>query len=172
MSQDASQVTPASQWSSPRKDGMVVDLPSGNKARVRRALDLVILLKTGQIPNPLSGIVNDMIRNASPAFPTGKMDETAINQMLELVDKMCEKCFVEPRVVIPGPDDDRANFDPGEGAISIDDLDIRDRFFVFGFVQGGPADLAPFRDEPNPDVATAPDGEGVQPEAEQPAGTG
>lgn len=165
------QVTSASAWSSTRREGMVIELPTGNFARVRRTMDLVLLLKTGQIPNPLATIVNEMIRKQQSDFPTEKMDETAIKQMLDLVDQTCEKCFIEPRVEIPGEGVDRETFEPSEGAISIDDLEMRDRFYVFGFVQGSPADLARFREATGPTLPTAQDGEGVLDEAEQSAGT-
>jgi hypothetical protein len=177
------QATSAAAWSAPRREGMLIELPSGNVARLRRALDLVFLLKTGQIPNPLANVVNNMIRKQSAEFPMKDMDEKALQQMLELVEQTCVQCFLEPKVAIPPRveikhEDGTVNkiadpaWDPPEDTISIDDLDMKDKFFVFGFVQGGSADLKTFREQSTPSVDTVQDGEGVQPEAVEPAGTG
>jgi hypothetical protein len=179
------QVTSAAAWSAPRREGMIVELPSGNVARLRRSIDLMYLLKTGQIPNPLAGIVQNMIKQQNAAFPMKDMDEKALQQMLDLVENTCVQCFVEPRVEIPERIDSEIEEDgkmvpvkianpawePSEGAISIDDLNAKDKFFVFGFVQGGTTDLRPFRDQPEQAVDAAQDGDGVQPEAEPTAGS-
>lgn len=172
-------VTDASSWRAARQDGFTMELPSGNVARIRRGLDLTVLLKTGQIPNPLAQVVNEMIRTQNPDFPTDKMTNEAITQMMDLVDKTCEKCFVEPRVEIRPPlpanptDEQTAAFNtwqPSEGAISIEDVDQRDRFFVFAWAQGAPADLAPFRAQTHPAVATAQNVAAVQDDAVEPSG--
>jgi hypothetical protein len=154
--------TSASQWGSSRLQGVLVELPSGNTARIRRQVDLMVMLKTGQIPNPLAGIIHEMIRSGAKDFPKDKMDEKPINQMLQMVEDICVKVFIEPRVEAP-PQDlvDREEFQPSEGAISVDDLTVQDKFFVFQFVQGGSKDLEPFRLEPNQAVAVAQDGSGV-----------
>lgn len=156
------QVTDAASWSKPRMAGLVVELPSGKVARLRRSLDLMAMLKTGQIANPLAGIVQEMIRNQSPQFPTDKMDEQTLMQMMDLVDTTAVQSFIEPKVekVPEGthPDDHI----PSEGHVSLADIDLRDRFFVFGFVQGGTTDLRPFRGEPDEAVDTAQDVGGVQ----------
>lgn len=171
-------VTSASEWRAPRHEGLVLELPSGKVARVRRAMDLGIMLKTGQIPNPLAGVVNEMIRSQSPDFPTDKMSNEAVAQMMSLVDLTCSKCFMEPRVEIPPTAAEDASpeekakaeaWQPTEGAISVEDLDQRDRFFIFGWAQGGPADLAPFRKAANPPVATRQDGAEV-PDDTEPTG--
>lgn len=144
------QVTSADSWTTPRMQGLVTPLPSGKVARLRRSIDLMIMLKTGQIPNPLNGIVQEMIRNQSPQFPTDKMDEKALMQMMDLVDNTVVMSFIEPRVERVPKDMDSDKHVPSPGAISLADVDLRDKFFVFGFVQGGSTDLAPFRREPEP----------------------
>lgn len=160
------QTTDAASWSSPRLAGRVLELPSGKVARVRRSIDLVTMLKTGQIPNPLAGIVQEMIRQQAVAFPTEKMDEAALNQMIDLVDKTCIASFVEPKVEAVPEGIHPDSHEPQPGFISIADVELRDRFFVFGYVQGGATDLRPFRGEPQQAVESTQDVGDVQQQTE------
>lgn len=139
--------TPASAWRSPRKSAFLVNLPSGNQALVRRTFDLFDRLKDGTIPNPLRSIVLKQIdEKPTDNIKMADLGEEAMSQMLVIMNETVVKVMVEPRVQIP-PDDASFSWEPDEGFISIDDLDLRDRIFLFNLAQGGTADLASFRQQ-------------------------
>src|SRR4051794_1006641 len=58
--------TSAEQWASPRKQGFIVELPSGNILRMRRLMNIVQAVKDGTIPNPLGEIVQRQINAGLP----------------------------------------------------------------------------------------------------------
>jgi hypothetical protein len=156
-------VTPASEWRSAITEGFIVPLPSGRVARLRRTLDLIELIKTGQIPNPLAGAINTMIKESSTSttFDLRKLPEEAIPQMLDLVDKSMERIFVYPKVVEP-PEGSGIDWLPEDPeTISVWAIDAQDRMFAFGFAQGGPGSLAPFRAKQAEAVAGITDGDEV-----------
>lgn len=170
------QVTPASQWRTQTKEGFVTELPSGNFARIRRTMDLFDLLKNGQIPNPLAARIKDMLNSKGGGLPDlsqGEGDQgEAVTQMMDLVARQCVATFVEPRVEVkpddwdpeaidPDTKEKKGEWEPSEGAISIDDLTIQDRMFVFAFAQGMALDLSAFRGQPAAPVAPVTHGEGV-----------
>jgi hypothetical protein len=63
--------TPADQWASPRKQGFIVELPSGNILRMRRIMNIVQAVKDGTIPNPLGDIVQRQISAGLPMITGG-----------------------------------------------------------------------------------------------------
>lgn len=172
--QDELQITDAGTWRSKRKEGFVTRLPSGNTCRVRRTMDLMTLLRSGQIPNPLAKIVKESIKTAGDIskMDTSDLDEEAIEQMLVLMEDTAIKAIVEPPVKRPPEDlDDPEGWQPPEGCISTYDLTIEDKFFIFQVAQGGAADLGNFRTEQAAAMARVPDGQAV-PRAAQPASGG
>lgn len=163
-------VTSAEAWRKPAKEGEVKELPSGNFARLRRTIDLTTMLRAGQIPNPLASVLLKALNQRGQVASTDfeGLDEQQFTQMMDLVDSTCASSFIEPRVEIPGKDVDPAKQDPPEGAIWATDIDIRDRMWVFQYAQGAALDLALFRQQPTPDVATLQDVEGVPSPPKQP----
>lgn len=166
----AKKVTSAGAWNSARKEGFVIELPSGNVARLRKTLTLITLIRSGQIPNPLAKHVNKMVQERGAALDLKDLEPDAMMQMLDLVNNEIPKIFIEPRVYEVPDGEDASTWQPeDENGISITDLAYEDRFFAYSFAQGGPSDLATFR-ESTPSLADLPDGAGVPDEAVSPAG--
>lgn len=152
--------TPAGEWgkqSSAVDDGFLVTLPSGNRAKVRRTLDLPVLLKAGKIPNPLAGIIQRMIDTGDPSIDTSNMTPKALQQLLDLLDSTVERVMIQPRVSRPlgqQPTEDWDQYleriqdwEPEPDTISVFDVEMNDKLFLFSLAQGAAADLESFRDE-------------------------
>lgn len=163
------QITDASAWRSPRKEGLVVKLPSGNSCRVRRTLDLFTLLKTGQIPNPLRTLIRKSIEEHGKDQPMQLegLTEESLQQMMELIDNCVIKAVVEPPVRVPPEDEsDPSGWLPPEGCISIYDLTLPDKMFIFDVAQGAAMDLQPFREKQEQAIQSVRNGAGVPSAAE------
>lgn len=155
------QPTSAAAWGA-KKKGFVVELPSGQFARIKRSLDFTILLKQGRIPNPLNGVIMEMVKNETTEFDMEKLDSETLQQFFTLVDDIVCQCFVEPRCQQPPKkkahqDDETYDamvdaWEPEEGCIHVNDVDPNDKMFVFSVAQGAATELAPFRKGPASDV--------------------
>lgn len=159
------EVTSASEWKTAKKQGQVIELPSGKRMRVKRTMSLMVLLKSGQIPNPLAGLVQDMISKGDKGIDMKNVDLDALKQLLALADETVLKAAVEPRVQDLPPDE------TDDDAISLEDIEPEDRMYIFTFAQGVAADLATFRTVESEVVARLSDGEGVQDDAGLAAGS-
>lgn len=161
------QVTSASAWKGAAKEGLVTELPSGNVVKLRRSMDILHLLKAGRIPNPLAGIVQNMLHNGKEVPDMDEVDENTISQMLKLVDETVVKSVVEPKVVpIPEPEEDEdaeayqiriqiwEQEEIKDGEVPLSWIDLDDRMFIFVFSQGFAADLESFRAEQASTVAS------------------
>lgn len=166
-------VTSAAAWqTAPEMLGHIIELPSGNKARLRRTLDLPELLKSGKIPNPLASIVNEIIGQKKPNFETGE-DPQAMVQLIELINKQIPRIFVDPKVQSEPADwdeDEKGKWEPDAGYLSLEMIGYEDRMFAFAFAQGGPSDVALFRQRQKEIVATVENEQGVDPAPVEPAG--
>ncbi len=166
MNGDAPHVTTGSMWRSARETGFVKQLPSGNWARLR-PVGLERLITGGEIPDLLTPLVTKMFLDGADSvdldtFLAQRGPEKTLAQMGEMIallDAVCKAAFVEPRIV----DNPQA-----EDEIGIEDLDLQDKSFVFHLVQQPVAVLRRFRLEPSADVAAVPDGQQVEPAAQQP----
>lgn len=85
----------------PEEDGFIAELPSGNVVRMTRTLDMPILLKTGKIPNPLAGIVQNMIDTRSTVFPVDQTDQKVLMQLLDLLNETAVRAIIEPPFDMP-----------------------------------------------------------------------
>lgn len=141
--------------------GAALTLPSGLKVSLR-PVDPLTLAMAGQIPQPLKGIVAEMM-----FAPLAQQDEARdeIERRLHIsadqmpvVDAVCRAALLSPRVVDSPTYDDE---------ISLDYLPILDRTQIYWWVTQGAIALQTFRDEQNADVGPLPDGGEVGPEAEQ-----
>lgn len=171
------QVTAPTEWGkkkeTPVEDGLIVPLPSGNVVKVRRTMDMLALLRSGRIPNPLAGIVQKMIDTGNPDLAsamqaTGPESAKTSQQLLDLLDATWLRAVIEPE--FDGPPqrgklrDEAGRFikqhetvdeyqerlstwTPEDGKISIFDVDMDDKMYVFGVAQGAAVDLARFRAE-------------------------
>lgn len=166
-------VTSATEWRSGSKDGFVVELPSGKKARLKRTMNLMSLLEKGKIPNPLAGRIKEMIasQKAAPDI-MGDDAEEVLPQLLALVATQVKRIFVEPRIETEPEDwdeEDDGEWEPSEGAIALDDVDMQDRMFAFAFAQGMALDLTAFRQQQAQAVADLQDVSRVAGKAKQSA---
>jgi len=157
-------VTPATQWNSKVGPGMVIELPSGNFAKVRRTMNLPTLLASGQIPNPLADIIREMIESKSSQLNIAETDTKAMEQMVMLVDSQMPTIFVEPKVerCPDGWDTDKQGlWQPSEGALNVLEVDFEDKFYLFVWAQGAALDVARFRERAAQGMASLQHGEGV-----------
>ena len=152
--------TSAAEWSSPRLQGVVVTLPSGNKARLRRTLSLQNAIAQGNLPNPLMehitklmevGKTIETVEAAQMVIDTGSLDTESLEKFNRMVVDEMPRIFIQPRVAIPPEQDEDGNkvvaatWEPPEGYISIIDIDSEDMMFAYSVAQGGPTDLQQFR---------------------------
>lgn len=158
--------TSAKAWKQQR-EGVDLDLPSGNVARVKRPGPAVIL-GGDTLPDSLTPIVSKMVEAAKGKRPKDNDDLTkdpkAINDMLKIVDYVLTVSVVEPKVANAYedrdgewaliPDDER-----DEDTLYTDDVDLMDKMFVFQFAVGGSRDLERFRVEAFGGLGDVPDGE-------------
>lgn len=176
-SSNEAQVTSAAEWKAAKKqEGEVIELPSGKFMRVKRTMTMLVMLKAGQLPNPLASIVQEMMNkggNIDPSAFGGKSLE-AVQQMLDLADQAVLKAAVEPRVQMKPEDWDEKHpgedWEPDEDAISLEDVDQDDRMYIFSYAQGAAADLTSFREGQNAFMAQLSNGEGVQNDASESSG--
>lgn len=177
-------VTNPNAWGGAEAEGQVIELPSGNYLRCRRSMDLLHLLKSGRIPNPLSQIIQKMIDRGGEMPNMGDMDDNAIGAMLTFVDDTVIRVVTEPKVVAPpkpnenedgtrlaglAKDKEEDTDDYSErirawmdeertdGKLKLPYLSLDDRMFIFVFSQGFAADLATFRDEQAAGMASVSD---------------
>lgn len=168
------QVTSPTEWgarATPVENGFITELPSGNVIRMQRTMDMLVLLRTGQIPNPLAGIVQKMIDSGDPGFPAdAAKNPNVAEQLLDLLDRTWMKAVIEPPFDAPRPrgksEDGRnieetqqqyidriSKWSPAEGKISVFDVDVNDKLYVLVVAQGVAADLAKFREVTEESVA-------------------
>ncbi len=129
-----------------RERGDLVDLPSGIQARVSR-MSLPALMSSGMIPDALTTIARDLIAVAEQSLEigapsieevVGKESEAdpveTYNRYIKIINFVCVSCMNEPRmtyrgeVFYPTPDQDFP--------VYVDDMDERDRMFVYMYCQG------------------------------------
>lgn len=163
-------VTSAAAWRSNADQGMIITLPSGNAARLKRTLNLPELLKKGKIPNPLAPIISEMLSQKKTTLAVKEQDGEAMMQMLDLVDSQIPNIFIEPKVQMEPTDWDdesQGEWAPDDDALALSDIDVEDRLFAFAFAQGGPADAGTFREQSQKALADLADVSDVEREAER-----
>lgn len=135
----------AKQWE--RQRGFLVELPSGKKVRMVRTLDVMEMLKAGTIPNPLRSIVQSMIDQGTQTIPEEtKRDTELLMQMNELMDRCVSKAVIDPKVYLVPEGENPGTWNPDdEHGISISDLEVQDKAFIYQVAQGGATDLEQFR---------------------------
>lgn len=111
------------------QEGIILELPSGLKIRIRRP-SLPKMLKEGVVP---SDLVSAAIRQVQGEK---SMNLQQIQDSIRVMEVILRQAILEPRVVESNPQDNE---------ITIDDLSDDDRGFAFSYVQSGATDLRPFR---------------------------
>lgn len=126
-------VTPASAWRESREQGVEIFLPSG-KSALLRPVDVDFFVRIGRIPSLLAPIIAKLIDGE--AFVPDKMPEGANEASKEWVDflnQLVTAAFVQPQVVdVPIGDEREVRTPQGENEISIDDVEYRDKVYVYG----------------------------------------
>lgn len=152
-------VTPASEFRKMREQGVAQTLLSGRKVRLRTVTP-DRLLRTGKVPDILTPLVTRMLfeevtNQELNDFIAPREQAKESLEMVDAINVVCEAGLVYPRIV----DDPQ-----GEDEISIDDLSLADRGWIFKLVFQPAEVLSRFRLESLTDVETGADGEGdVQP---------
>jgi len=155
------QVTPASEWKGSTQRGIVVTLPSQRVIRMSRSVDLMFMLRTGQIPNPLADALQGQIGKGIKV-DMQTLNPEAFQQMAEFIDQMVCKTVIYPTILLVPEGENRDIWTPtGVDEISIADVPWDDKGFIFSVAQGGTTDLAQFREQQAKIVATMADVSGV-----------
>ena len=148
-------VTSGPEWRRPREEGVLKQLPSGKVAQLRR-LSLLSLIERGTIPDPLSGLISEMIGGKKLT-----VDLNTFQDFAEILKVICQVAFIAPRIVDEPQADDE---------ISIEDVDFDDRLHVFNWCQQEVRFLQPFRQEQTGDVEAPHDSDDVPVETEPDSG--
>lgn len=145
-----------------------LELPSGNVALVKRP-GPALLLQEGFLPDSLSMIVNETIRENKGMKPQDlseiQNDPDKIVDMLEGIDRMIPMIVVEPPTLFHKTqvlddegnpvtkDNGQSKFEdiPGEDRdddyVYTDDIELDDKMFLFQFAVGGTRSYEQFREE-------------------------
>lgn len=177
----------------PQMEGFITDLPSGNRVKMARTLDMTTMLAQGKIPNPLAGVVQRMIDNRSLKLPdSASQDVQMQQQILAMVQETTIACVIEPPIAGPpsrgrmkdpttgdfipeDPDEyhERINqWECPEGHISVFDVSVEDQAYIFAVAQGAAADLAQFREFAVGSLAHVSGVEGVRKPTKRTGGSG
>lgn len=152
---DEWQPTSGKTWRSPRLEGVVIPLPSGNMARIRPvALDMMVA--SGKIPDLLAPIAAKTLWTEIDTDEIGDVKELATG-MVNLFNVVCKAAFVEPRVVDEPQADDE---------ITLEDIAFQDKATVFQLAIGPARHLELFRQEQGERLAALHDIKGNGPAAE------
>lgn len=161
-------ITPAGAWNQTTQDGFVVELPSGNFAKLRRTLSLPTLLSSGKIPNPLADMIRKMISVGKSDIKAEDLGEEGAIQFATLVNEQIPLIFASPRVE-SRPDgwdtSKQGAWEPSPGAMDINMLSFEDQMYAFSWAQGAALDIATFRERANASMATVQHGEGMAQES-------
>lgn len=145
-------VTSGKHWRKLRQEGQLVELPSGNVARLR-PVSLIELWRLGKIPDVLTGVVVELL-TASRLDPERALEKAAENvkNIADLYVIVCAAAFLEPRIV-ENPQADNE--------IAFEDISQEDRERVLAWTNAPQSELRPFRDESQANVEPVRHGEGL-----------
>jgi hypothetical protein len=130
-------------WSAPYTEGFILKLPSGRTASIR-PVSFSTFLRLGRIPEPLTSFVIDLVEfgkfhratdplTGEPQFRL-KTPELHTDQdwreWFDLLDSVCETCFVEPKVRRSTVG---TEWEAGD-SITPDMIDLEDKYFVYGYL--------------------------------------
>lgn len=172
MPQDSTAAAAASraaQFRKRKEEGEPLTLPSGAEIMVRR-VPLLDVMRHDIIPHPISNLVMGMVTEGAKARQQGKPVPSNRQNGQKIIDAVMADplnnveavgnatlilCSVDPVFVQGEPQADNE--------VSVNDVDLADKVFAWNWITGSSTNVESFRGEATPPVATAPDGEGVQP---------
>lgn len=149
-------VSSGAEWRKNREQGELIQLPFCGRFIRLRTVRPDSLLRLGKIPNVLTTLVLNMLydRDEDDQFEKFLANSETREQAIDMVESLrvvCTAGMVSPRIVDNPTEDDE---------ISIDDLDLGDRAFIFRLVFAPAEALSRFRAESPSDVAVMANGEG------------
>lgn len=135
-------VTSADEWSRLRREGELVELPSGFVARLR-PVSIDELLELDQIPDELMAVAMDVTeKKILEAFQANDADAMAeeTEKMVDYLKIVLRNAFLEPKV--------SGELEPSEpGTISYYDVEEADKRFVVNWARSPQRRLHRFRQE-------------------------
>jgi hypothetical protein len=120
------EATTADAWK--RDEEELVELPSGNTARLKRP-QLSVMIRRGEIPNPLLEAAASMAVDVLPEN---------LAEAVELTDVLVASAFVEPKIAL---------VDAGPDELPIEALSDPDKGFVAHWIKDPVAAMSTFRGE-------------------------
>lgn len=113
-----------------------VELPSGVVFEMKRP-DVVKLLREGQIPAEIAVSIQMAVKEQGNSKLTGQQ----FKDYLTMVESVVVAACVNPQIVKREVTEE----DYEKGIISIDDLEMQDKEFIFAYADRGTKDLKSFR---------------------------
>lgn len=141
-----------------KREGVIVELPSGLAVRARR-VELRSLVSHGSIPNPLMEVVSEALDKGQAMDPQAMMAKDAtkdtislemIQDMYNMVEAVAVNSFVEP-ALHPLPED---GVERDDDLLYVDEVEDEDKMFIFQWASGGTDDVAKFREEARASMAS------------------
>lgn len=152
-------VTSGKQWRQHYEEGVLIQLPSGNWARLR-PVDFGMIIKYGKLPDSLTPLVIEAFNGGNPEAKIEVNEADDLVSYMGLQDSICRCAFVEPKVV-DNPTKDNE--------ISVDHISDDDKRFVMSVLGASARDLESFRDEQIAMLESIRAGEGSQSETKSTA---
>lgn len=140
-------------WRQSRREDKT--LPSGLDVTLKR-VSLLDLAMNGEIPNTLSGMVDEMIDQKS-VTTVRAADFPKYAEVINLIVKTC--------LVLPAMADE-----PDETHLGVREMPMDDRLFIFGWANEGVEQVAPFRAKQGQPVAAVLDESSLRSETIEDAG--
>lgn len=163
--QNGLHATNGAEWRKIREEGELFQLPSSNNWIRLRPVAIDALMIAGKIPDFLTPLAASMLWNPQwiQQDEAKRILEEAksAREYVELINIIVPAAVMEPKIVDNPQADDE---------ISLGDLDIHDKFFIFNSAKQPAGWLHRFRAEQAANVEPVHDGENDTPEAE-PVGT-
>lgn len=122
-------------------------LPVSKLEVTLKKVSLTDLLMSGNIPDTLSGLVQQLLKGGGKAVDTGKIFSSLddMNSVLGMFNLITKLCVISPPVA-DEPDDDH---------LGIGELPFEDKQFIFEWANGGANALISFRQESGADDQSA-----------------
>jgi hypothetical protein len=131
------EVTSGSQWRKLREEGELLELPSGNFARLR-PIALIELIHLGHVPNQLLTVAYSLMGGDQDDVSTPEEQVDRLRNFSQLVQIVCKAAFVEPKIVDEPTQDNEITFF---------DLSEDDRLFVYAWARSPQLSLEKFREQ-------------------------
>ncbi len=141
--------------------GGIFQLPSGMVVRLRNPGGLTMFLSSGNIPNSLMSVVKSAMSKGKGVEDVNLSDEQkeekleaefsevlkddpdAINEMAKMMDNIAVRCMIQPKChPVPSKEEEREDH-----LLYADEVDLRDKQWMFQWITSGVKELEPFRSE-------------------------